>query len=100
MRSTRSLQRANLQRKRKFDKKLHSLAKENPNILDQVEKTLDALLRYPPPHPSLRMKHIQGTDGLFECSVNMDIRITFEFTAPHTILLRNIDHHDDALKQP
>ncbi len=90
----------NIQRKRKFDKKLHRLAKENPNILDQVEKTLDALLRYPPPHPSLRMKHIQGTDGLFECSVNMDIRITFEFSVPDAILLRNIDHHDDALKRP
>lgn len=90
----------NIQRKKKFDKKLHRLVKENPIMLDQVEKTLDALLRYPPPHPSLRMKHIQGTDGLFECSVNMDIRITFEFAAPDTILLRNIDRHDDALKQP
>ena len=28
-----------------------------------------------PLHPSLRTKRIQGTDDLFECSVNMDIRI-------------------------
>ncbi|MHB1683065.1 MAG: cytotoxin [Bacilli bacterium] len=90
----------NIQRKKKFDKKLHRLAKEKPIMLDQVEKTLDAFLRYPPAHPSLRMKHIQGTDGLFECSDNMDIRITFEFAAPDTILLRNIDRHVDALKQP
>ncbi|MHB1630517.1 MAG: hypothetical protein ACYCVB_19450 [Bacilli bacterium] len=97
-RSTRRPHRVNIQRKRKFDKKLHRLAKENPNILDQVEKTLDALLLYPPPHPSLRMKHTQGTDGLFECSVNLDIRITFEFSVPDAILLRTMRSSDQAVK--
>ena len=28
-----------------------------------------------PMHPSLRVKRIQGTDTLFEFSVNMDIRV-------------------------
>lgn len=28
-----------------------------------------------PLHPSLRVKRIQGADGLFEFSVNMDIRV-------------------------
>ncbi len=33
------------------------------------------LLSENPNHPSLRVKRIQGTDDLFECSVNMSIRI-------------------------
>ena len=33
------------------------------------------LLAENPMHPSLRTKRIQGTADLFECSVNMDIRI-------------------------
>ena len=45
------------------------------------------------------MKRIQGTRGIYECSVNMDIRVTFEFLDPETILLRNMDHHDRALKR-
>jgi len=33
------------------------------------------LLSENPAHPSLRTKRIQGTADLFECSVNMDIRM-------------------------
>jgi len=29
----------------------------------------------------------------------MDIRVTFEFLDPETILLRNLDHHDRVLKR-
>ena len=37
------------------------------------------LLANDPTHPSLRTKRIQGTEKLFECSVNMDIRIIWYY---------------------
>ena len=40
----------------------------------QLMKKLE-LLAENPLHPSLRTKRIQGTSDLYECSVNMDIRI-------------------------
>jgi mRNA interferase RelE/StbE len=44
-----------------------------------VHKTLTLLSLFPPAHPSLWMKKVRGTDKVCECSVNMDVRITFEF---------------------
>jgi len=82
----------------RFSKRFRTLVKENKGIVPQVEKTLLHLQKFPPAHPALRMKRVQGTDGVFECSVNMNIRMTFEFTDSNTILLRYIDHYDDALK--
>ena len=40
----------------------------------QLKNKLE-LLAENPFHPSLRTKRIQGATDLFECSVNMDIRI-------------------------
>lgn len=88
-----------LQRSARFTKQFQRLSKDDPRLLRQVEKTIQYLLRFPPAHPALRMKRIQGTPGIYECSVNMDIRVTFEFLDPETILLRNIDHHDRALQR-
>lgn len=82
----------------RFSKRLRTLSKDNKNVIPQVEKTLLQLQQSPPAHPALRMKRIQGADGVFECSVNMEIRITFQFTDSNTIFLRNIDHHDRSLK--
>ena len=89
----------NLQRSARFVKQFQRLSKDDPRLFRQVQKTIQYLLRFPPAHPALRMKRIQGTPGIYECSVNMDIRVTFEFLDPETILLRNIDHHDRALKR-
>ena len=87
----------NLQRSARFTKQVQRLCQVNPHLMNPVEKTMHYLWRFPPAHPALRMKRIQGTTGIYECSVNMDIRVTFEFVDPETILLRNIDHHDRAL---
>lgn len=51
-----------------------------------------------PFHPSLRTKRIQGTKDLFECSVNMDIRIIWYYEGDKLILLFDVGHHD-ILKQ-
>ena len=48
------------------------------NLNTQEKKKLKnklEILSQNPSHPSLRTKRIQGTTNLFECSVNMDIRI-------------------------
>ena len=49
-------------------------------------------------HPSLRTKKMKGTRKIYESSVNMDIRITWQYTEGG-ILLRNIGHHDKALRE-
>lgn len=51
-----------------------------------------------PNHPSLRTKRIQGTDDLFECSVNMSIRIIWYYEGEKIIILLDVGHHD-ILKQ-
>lgn len=71
--------RLNTQEKQKLKNKLELLA-ENPT------------------HPSLRTKRIQGTEGLFECSVNMDIRIIWFYEGDKMIILVDVGHHD-ILKQ-
>ncbi|MDO4939447.1 MAG: type II toxin-antitoxin system mRNA interferase toxin, RelE/StbE family [Lachnospiraceae bacterium] len=56
------------------------------------------LLTENPLHPSLRTKRIQGTTDLFECSVNMDIRIIWYYEGDTMIILVDVGHHD-ILKQ-
>lgn len=47
-----------------------------------------------PLHPSLRTKRIKGTDGLFEFSVNMDIRVIWFYEGENLVALVDIGHHD------
>lgn len=54
---------------KRFEKHLKALSKTEKN---QIRKKVEMLAENPF-HPSLRTKRIQGTDDLFECSVNMDI---------------------------
>jgi len=46
-----------------------------------------------PGHPSLRVKKIKGTDSVWEMSITMNYRLTFEFK-PEEIFLRRIGTHD------
>jgi len=52
------------------------------------------LLSHDPAHPSLRTKRIKGTDKLYECSVNMDIRIIWYYEGKTMIILLDVGHHD------
>jgi len=63
------------------------------NEKKQTNKKL-ALLAKNPLHSSLRSKRIQGTTDLFECSVNMDIRIIWCYQEQRIIILLDIGHHD------
>lgn len=68
-----------------------------PQEQKQVQKKI-AILAENPWHPFLRTKRIQGQDELFECSVNMDIRIIWEHLGDQIILMLDVGHHD-ILKQ-
>ena len=59
----------------------------------QIRKKL-ALLAENPSHPSLRAKRIQGTANLFECSVNMDIRIIWYYEDDKIIILLDAGYHN------
>jgi mRNA-degrading endonuclease YafQ of YafQ-DinJ toxin-antitoxin module len=50
-------------------------------------------------HPSLRTKKIKGRSYIFECSVNMSIRITWQYK-DNKILLRAMGEHDSTLSNP
>jgi mRNA-degrading endonuclease YafQ of YafQ-DinJ toxin-antitoxin module len=45
-------------------------------------------------HPSLRTKKIQGSQILFESSINMSIRVIWTFKDESLILMLDIGHHD------
>ena len=52
-----------------------------------------ALFAENPLHPSLRVKRIQGTDNLFEFSVNIDIRVIWFYEGETLVALVDIGHH-------
>lgn len=72
--------------------------KKNYNKLDTITKkqlhNKLSLFMENPMHPSLRTKHIKGTDGLFEFSVNMDVRVIWCYEDGVVILLLDIGHHN------
>lgn len=75
---------------RKFKKSFKKLtAQEQKQVKNKV-----ALLADNPMHPSLRTKRVQATDMLYECSVNMDIRIIWYYEGDKIILLLDVGHHD------
>lgn len=80
----------------RFDKSIINL---DPKSQKAVVKALRLLLDNPH-HPSFRTKKMEGNDHIFEASANMDIRITFHYEKPDTIVLRNCGHHDETLSKP
>ena len=66
------------------------------------KKQIELLISHPKPpfYPSLRIKKIKGVSGIFECSINKDIRMTWQYVCPNIILLRNIGKHDKTLSDP
>ena len=67
----------------------------------QLRKQIDNklfLLAENPNHPSLRTKRIQGTQRLYESSVNMDVRLIWHYEGDKLIILLDAGHHD-ILKQ-
>jgi len=72
--------------------------KKNLKKLSQNEQKAVArkliILSKNPFHPSLRAKKVQGLDDVFECSVNMDIRILWTYKDGRIILVLDVGHHN------
>lgn len=79
-----------------FDKRYRDLDDESQKAIDDAIE----LFTKNPKAKSLRCKKIQGCKGIFEMSANLDIRITFHYEKPETVVLRNCGHHDKTLKKP
>lgn len=70
----------------------------SPEAKRELKKKLEIMIENPR-HPSLRSKKIEGTDDIFEASIYMDIRMTWQYISAG-ILLRSLGEHDRTLKNP
>ena len=76
-----------------FEKNLKKLS---PKDQKAVATKLRLLIQNPF-YPSLRTKKVQGLDNVFEMSVNMDIRILWQYNNGIIILLLDVGHHKNIL---
>jgi len=72
-----------------FAEKLKKFPKKTQDLILEKIKKLEAN----PGYPSLRTKRIRGYDDLFESSINMNIRIFWQYERER-ILLFDIGYHD------
>ena len=79
---------------RPFEKSFARLPKE---IRDAAYEKFELLLK-DPSHPSLRVKKIKGSDYIWEMSVTMNYRVTFQVNVEE-VVLRKIGTHD-VLRKP
>jgi mRNA-degrading endonuclease YafQ of YafQ-DinJ toxin-antitoxin module len=78
-----------LVKSKSFDKNFAKLSKKEQSLV--IEKL--KIFAESPFHPSLRTKHIQGSE-LFEASVNMDIRLIWQYEKDKIILILDVGHHN------
>ena len=80
-----------------------NLFKEKVQSLDiSIKKALKTkldLMELNLKHPSLRTKKIRGTSDIYEATITMGYRMTWQYYKDG-ILLRNIGEHDKTLKNP
>ena len=79
---------------REFDRSFKRLPKR---IRDETSEKL-ALFSDDPSHPSLRVKRIRGSERIWEMSITMNYRLTFEIDGER-VVLRRIGTHD-VLRRP
>ena len=74
--------------------------KEYQKLSQQVQKITNKKLKLfieNPQHPSLRVKKIKGSLNIWEASITMNYRFTFQIEKSE-IILRNIGTHKILLK--
>jgi hypothetical protein len=79
----------------RFIKQYNHLPKAIQLKVDKALAFLDADFR----HPGLRSHPIESAPGVIEAYVDHKYRITFERHGD-TFILRNVDNHDECLRQP
>ncbi len=67
-------------------------------IQKKVDRTL-FLLESDFRHPGLRSHPLEGVKGIFEAYVDSKYRMTFERRG-EIFIMRNVDNHDECLKNP
>lgn len=67
--------------------------KLSPDIQGLFEEKMDLLIKSRMAHPSLRLKKMKGTAAIWEGSITMNYRFTFQKTESG-IFLRRIGNHD------
>jgi hypothetical protein len=50
-------------------------------------------------HPGLRSHPIKGSPGIFEAYIDDKYRMTYQRDGD-TLILRNVDNHDECLREP
>ena len=63
--------------------------------VDKALRLLDKDFR----HPGLRSHPVEGVRGVFEAYVDAKYRMTFERRGD-VLILRNVDNHDECLRNP
>ncbi len=72
-----------------FEKKLKKLTHiEQKQVITKLK-----ILQYNPYHPSLRTKKVKDFKNLFECSVNMNIRILWRYEDRKIIIILDTGYH-------
>jgi mRNA-degrading endonuclease RelE of RelBE toxin-antitoxin system len=79
----------------RFTRAYRSLEAEDARRVDRALR----MLAENPRQPGLRVKKMQGRDGVWEARASDSLRLTFELHGD-VLLLRNVGAHDDALKNP
>jgi mRNA interferase RelE/StbE len=79
----------------RFKKAWEKLSEEEKDLGRKALRNLAVDMRY----PSLRLKKIKGSYGLWEARASQSLRMTFA-VIDETIILRNIGPHDEALGKP
>jgi mRNA-degrading endonuclease RelE of RelBE toxin-antitoxin system len=55
-------------------------------------------------HPSLRVRKMEGHEGIWEARVDLKYRFTFHYEKDSSgevfCVFRNVDNHDECLKNP
>ncbi len=79
----------------RFKKAWKELSKGEKELARKALRNLAADMRY----PALKVKKMQGVEGLWEARVSLSLRMTFQVVGA-TIVLRNIGRHDETLERP
>ncbi len=79
----------------RFVKQYERLPKTIQRKVDKALRLLDVNFR----HPGLQSHPVEGMEGIFEAYVDAKYRMTFE-RYEKGLLMRNVDNHDECLKNP
>lgn len=79
----------------RFVKQYERLPEAIQRKVDKALRLLDADFR----HPGLRSHPVEGIEDIFEARVDAKYRVTFA-RDEDVFLMRNVDNHDECLRNP